>query len=445
VALVGATTRRMTRCYSRADEARGDRSARARIASVGATPGLEATRAGLGERLSRAVATTTHLTFDRGEGAELVTREGVRYLDFLSGYGTTNTGHCHPRVVAAIHAQAKRLLHVSTVGHTELSSRYAERLCTRVPIANAKLFYANSGTEAVEAALKLARYATGRPNVIAFSGGFHGRTLGSLSVSTSKAAFRASHEPFAPGAHFVPYPREEVAPTLDAIAALFREQVVPHRVAAFLVEAVLGEGGYVVPPDDFLPALRELCDAHGIVLVVDEVQSGFGRTGRLFACEHVDVSPDLMTLGKGIASGLPMGALVGRADLMDAWAPGAHGTTFGGNPVACAAASATLDVLEEEGFVENAAARGRALLEALGPVRARRPDVVRSVRGRGLMIGVELASADEAERVKEGLLERRVIVSTAGPASDVIRLAPPLVVTHEHVERFVTAFADAVG
>ncbi|MBW3592817.1 MAG: aspartate aminotransferase family protein [Actinobacteria bacterium] len=398
----------------------------------------------VGERLSRAVATTTPLEFVAGEGAELVASDGRRYLDFISGYGTTNTGHCHPRVVAAIQAQAETLLHVSTVGYTEISSRYAERLCALAPIADTKIFYANSGTEAVEAALKLARYATGRPNVLAFSGAFHGRTLGSLSVSTSKARFRSRHEPLAAGAHFVPYPRRELAPTLDAIERLFREHVEPERLAAVLVEPVLGEGGYVVPPDDFLPALRVLCDAHGILLVIDEVQSGFGRTGRLFACEHVGVSPDLMTVGKGIASGLPMGALLGRADVMDAWEPGAHGTTFGGNPVACAAASATLDVLEDEGLIENAAMRGRELLARVEELAREHPETIVDVRGRGLMIGFALSSPEVTARVKDDLLERGVVVSTTGPASDAIRLAPPLLIGEEHVERFVSSLAETL-
>ena len=399
----------------------------------------------MSERLSRAVATTTPLEFVRGEGVELVARDGERYLDFVSGYGVTNTGHCHPRVVAAIREQAGALLHVSTVGSTERAEAYAERLCAASPVPDAKLFYANSGTEAVEAALKLARYATGRPNVVAFGGGFHGRTAGSLSVSTSKAAFRAGHEPLVPGTHFVPYPRRELAPTLDAIERLFAEQVTPGRVAAFVVEPVLGEGGYVVPPDDFLPALRAVCDEHGIVLVVDEVQSGFGRTGHLFACEASGVAPDLMPVAKGIASGLPMGALVGRADLMDAWAPGAHGTTFGGNPVACAAAEATLDVLEEEGLVDNARRRGAELLGGLAELAREHPRTIVEARGRGLMVGVEFAAAEAAARVKSELLERRIVVSLCGPESDVLRLSPPLILRPEHVERFLAAFGEAVA
>jgi len=395
-------------------------------------------------RLSRAVAPMTGLEFVSGEGVELVTADGARYLDFISGYGVVNTGHCHPRVVAAIREQVGKLIHVSTMGSTEPAVAYAERLCAVAPIEDAKLFFANSGTEAVEAALKLVRYDSGRPNVVAFAGGFHGRTIGSLSVSTSKAAFRTKHEPLGSGVYVVPYPRAALGPTMDALSRLFLEQVEPERVAALIVEPVLGEGGYVVPPDDFLPSLRRLCDVHGIVLILDEVQSGFGRTGRLFACQHSGVAPDLMTVGKGIASGYPMGALIGRADLLDAWAPGAHGTTFAGGPVACAAAQATLDVLEEEGLLENAAVRGAQLLDGLRQLAADHAELVVDVRGRGLMIGVGLASTDVAARLRVELLERYVIVSTCGPDSSSLRLSPPLVLGDEHVQRCLDAFRDAL-
>lgn len=390
------------------------------------------------------MSATTALEFVSGAGVELLANDGAAYLDFVSGYGVVNTGHCHPRVVAAIQEQAAKLIHVSTMGSTEPAVAYAERLCRLAPVDDAKIFFTNSGTEAVEAALKLVRYATGRPNVIAFAGGFHGRTLGSLSVSTSKAAFRTRHEPLAGGVYVVPYPRVELGPTLDALSRLFLEQVEPERVAAFIVEPVLGEGGYVVPPDDFLPALRGLCDEYGIALIVDEVQSGFGRTGRLFACEHAGVAPDLMTVGKGIASGFPMGALIGRAELMDAWAPGAHGTTFAGGPVACAAALATLDVLEDEGLLENAALRGAQLLDGLRLLAARHAEVIVDVRGRGLMVGLGLASAQGAARLRTELLERHVIVSTCGPDSSSIRLSPPLVLGEEHVQRCLDACRDAL-
>jgi 4-aminobutyrate aminotransferase len=398
----------------------------------------------MGEAFSRAIATTTPLSFIAGEGAELIAATGDRYLDFISGYGVTNTGHCHPRVVAAVQSQVATLIHVSTVGYTPQSDEYAHRLCRLAPIDDARVFITNSGTEAVEAALKLARYATGRPNVLSFAGAFHGRTMGSLSVTTSKAAFRSGHEPFLPGVYTVPYPHDDLGPTMAAIERVFQEQSQPHRIGACIVEPVLGEGGYVVPPSGFLPALRAMCDEYGIVLILDEVQSGFGRTGKLFACEHSGISPDLMTMSKGIASGLPMGALVGKASLMNAWAPGAHGNTFGGNPVTCAAAMATLDVIEDEQLAANAAARGLELLAGLQTVAADHPDLFVTVRGRGLMIGVELASAELAIQLRGGLLERGVIVSTCGPRGSVIRLAPPLIITTAHVERFSSAFVDAV-
>ncbi|MBA3375712.1 MAG: aspartate aminotransferase family protein [Actinobacteria bacterium] len=388
------------------------------------------------------MALTTDLEFVSGEGVELVATDGARYLDFISGYGVVNTGHCHVRVVAAIQEQASKLIHISTMGSTAQASAYAERLCAAAPVEDAKLVFTNSGTEAVEAALKLCRYASGRPNVVAFAGGFHGRTLGSLSVSTSKAAFRTRHEPLGGGVYVVPYPRAELEPTLDALDRLFVEQVEPERVAAFIVEPVLGEGGYVVPPDDFLPALRELCDAFGIALIVDEVQSGFGRTGRLFACQHAGVAPDLMTVGKGIASGFPMGALIGRAALMDAWEPGAHGTTFAGGPLACAAAEATLDVIEEEGVLENASQRGAQLLDGLQQLAVAHPNLVIDVRGRGLMVGVGLDSAGVAARLRGELLERCMIVSTCGPDSSSLRLSPPLVIREEQVSRFINTCRD---
>lgn len=401
----------------------------------------------LGEHIARVIGPTTGLEFVAGEGAELIAADGRRYLDAICGYAVTSTGHCHPHVVEAVREQVGRLIHVSTVGANRPARAYAARLSALLPIPDAQLFFTNSGTESVEAALKLARYATGRPNVVSFGGGFHGRTMGSLSVTTSKAAFRAHHEPLLPGCLVVPYPRREgeLQGTLDALARLFLEQTRPDRVAAFLVEPVLGEGGYVVPPDGFLPALRELADRHGILLIADEVQAGFGRTGRMFACEHTGVVPDLMTLGKAIASGLPMGALAGRTELMDAWERGAHGNTFGGGPVICAAALATLDVLESEGLVENAAARGEQLRAGLAAMAREYPEEVREVRGRGLMVGLELASAHHAARVFADALEAGLVLSTCGPHDNVVRIAPPLILTPEQVEWMLSVFAGALA
>jgi 4-aminobutyrate aminotransferase len=370
---------------------------------------------------------------------ELLATNGRTYLDFIAGYGAAVTGHCHPRIVTALQQQAEMLMHVSTVGQTAAANEYSARLSSLVPIEDAKVFFGNSGSEAVEAALKLARYATGRPSIVAFGGGFHGRTAGSLSVTSSKASFRERHEPLLPGVHFVPYPRSALEPTLEALARLFVEQVAPSRVAAVIVEPVLGEGGYVPPPEGFLRALREVCDDHGIVLVFDEVQSGFGRTGTMFACEREGVCPDLMTLGKGIASGYPMGALAGRAALMDAWEPGAHGTTFGGGPLACRVASATLDVIEAEGLVANAARRGeefQSVLREYAPAGW-------SVRGRGLMVGLQAPSHAHASRAHAALLEQGVIASFCAPDSSVVRFSPPLVLGDEHVERFGAALASA--
>ncbi len=396
-------------------------------------------------RVSRAVAMQTPLEFVAGEGAELIATDGQRYLDCVAGFGVNNTGHCHPRVTAAIAEQAGRLMHTSTLGGNAVTRAYAERLCDVVPIREAKVFFTNSGTESVEAALKLARYATGRPGVVSFSGGFHGRTLGSLSVSTSKAAFRAGHEPLLAGAYVAPYPQHDLDAALAALDEMFERQVVPERVAAVLVEPILGEGGYVVPPDGFLPALRERCDRHGMLLVVDEVQSGFGRTGRLFAHEWVGVEADLMTLAKGIGSGFPMGALVGRGELLDAWAPGAHGNTFGGNPLACAAASATLDVLQDDGLVANARDRGSELRDGIRALEREHAATIVDVRGRGLMVGVETASPQHAEELRLGLLQRRVIVSVCGVDYRTLRLSPPLVLAPGDVTRVVDALAATLA
>src|SRR4051794_31221770 len=255
--------------------------------------------------LARGYAFATPLTFARGEGCELIADDGSRYLDCIAGYGVNSTGHCHPQVVEALQAQAERLLHTSLVGRRSDLEAYAERLARLAPMPDAKVLFTNSGTESTEAALKLVRYASGRPMVVAFEGGFHGRTLGSLSVTSSKALMRAGHEPMGGNVFTVPYPRRELTPTLDAIEQLFLMRSLPSRVAAFIVEPILGEGGYQPPPAGFLTALRSICDEHGILLIADEVQSGFARSGRMWAVEDEGVQPDLMTTAKGIASGVP--------------------------------------------------------------------------------------------------------------------------------------------
>src|ERR1700716_3361740 len=379
---------------------------------------------------------------DRAQGSYLYTVDGRRYLDFASGIGVTNLGHGHPEVVKAAHEQLDKLVHISVVAHHQPAIELAERIAALAPGKLDKVFFANSGAEAVEAAIKLARYAPGRPGLIAFHGGFHGRTYGALSLTASKGYYRERYEPLLPSVYHVPYPypfRNPTGPdeaaTLDYVFNFIDEmldtRVPPKTTAALVVEPVLGEGGYVVPPPAFMPRLRALCDKHGILLIADEVQSGYGRTGKMFACEHTGVVPDIMTLAKSIASGLPLSAVVATSKLMDQWEPAAHGSTFGGNPVSCAAGIATLDVLKREGILENAAARGAELMARLRELQKRQP-LIGEVRGLGLMVGVELinkdgsANKDLQKRVRQVCLDSGMVVLSCGPHDNVLRLVPPL-------------------
>jgi 4-aminobutyrate aminotransferase len=367
-----------------------------------------------------------------GQGSWLTDVEGRRYLDFSSGIGVTNTGHCHPAVVAAVEAQARRLLHTSVVTHHLPAVELAERLGQLTPyIADPQVFFCNSGAEAVDGALKLARRTTGRPGVVAFTRAFHGRTLAATSLTTAKPIYQAGYAPLLPGVHQAPYcvpldhssPGEATSATLAALDELLDHEAA--GVGAVVVEPVLGEGGYVVPPVAWLEGLRGRCDRHGMLLVFDEVQSGMGRTGRPFAAETFGIAPDVLLFAKGVASGLPLGGIIAGRSLMERWPTGAHGSTFGGNPVACAAALATLDVLEEEGCYERARVLGRRALTRLQAAATRCPAVI-DVRGVGLMIGLELRDGETAEAVRRRCLERGLIVLTCGPQGSVLRLIPPL-------------------
>jgi 4-aminobutyrate aminotransferase len=306
-----------------------------------------------------------------------------------------------------------------------------------------RVFLANSGTEAVEGALKLARHHTGRPNVIAFYGAFHGRSLGSLSLTSSKAKYRSGFGIVTPGSYHAPYALDGSPDGADYIEqVLFRHMTEPSDVAAIFVEPIQGEGGYIVPPDGWLQSLRDLCDRHGILLVMDEVQSGIGRTGRMWACEHDRVVPDIITAGKGLASGLPLSAIIARESIMQ-WAPGKHGSTFGGNPVACVAALATIDLVESE-LAANATARGEQLLAGLQALQERFP-IIEGVRGRGLMIGFDMVDHDMAVAMEQALFHRGVLVLTCGRRG--VRMAPPLVVTEAQCDsalRIVAAACQAV-
>jgi 4-aminobutyrate aminotransferase len=405
----------------------------------------------------------TDLDIDHGDGSWLITRDGKRYLDYTSGIGVTNTGHAHPRVAAAVATQAGKLLHgQQNIVYHEPGLRLHERLTGLLAGGPWQAFLANSGTEAVEAAVKLARAATGRPAVVGFRYGFHGRTAQSMALTSAKAAYRSPFEPL-PGTTYLadfPYcyrapagPHRPEACTCDweaRLDLLFHQVVEPERVAAIIVEPVIGEGGYIVPPTTFLPRLRDLTRTHGILLVADEIQTGFGRTGRFFAVEHVDVEPDILIMAKGIASGLPLAGFVARRELLDRWSPGQHGGTYGGNVVCCAAALATLDVIADEGLVANAVARGTQLLAGLRALAPRHP-AIGDVRGLGLMAALELVDAgagdggtpagdgrtpdgELAKRVLRAALDRRLLLLSAGPYGNVVRIIPPLVTTADEID-----------
>ncbi len=376
----------------------------------------------------------------RAAGCMVEDVDGNIYLDAEAGVATASTGHCHPAVAAAIAAQAETLIHIcGTDFHYPGYGAICERLGTLAqrigPNAHHwQTFLTNSGTEAVEAALKLARQHTKRQNIVAFRGGFHGRTMGSLSLTASKAKYRRGFGPLLPGVHHGTY--GEAA----SVAELFATTCPAEDVAAIVVEPVLGEGGYIVPPPEFLPGLRALCDRHGILLVFDEVQSGMGRTGKVFAAEHTGVVPDVILCAKGIASGMPLGAMMARREVMT-WAPGTHGSTIAGNPVAIAAGMATLDLLEKS-LVDSSARVGARLKQRLAERLAGLPAVT-EVRGIGLMIGIELSSHSVAEAVAQLCFRRGLLVLECGQKA--IRVSPPLILTDEQADSIAEVFARAVA
>ena len=376
----------------------------------------------------------------RGRGSVIEDIDGNRFLDFCAGIAVNVTGHAHPRVVAAIAQQAGELLHYSASDfYLPIYAHLAAELERIAPIHGpSRVFLGNSGTEVVEAAIKLARYSTGRPYVVSFLGGFHGRTYGSVSLTASKAKYHAHFGPLLPGVYHVPFG----SAGLDELEQRVFHRLVPaNEVAAIVVEPIQGEGGIVVPDDEFLPRLRRICDQHGILLVADEVQSGMGRTGRMWAIQHWGVEPDVILTAKGLASGMPIGAMIAREHLMT-WSAGAHGSTFGGNPVSCAAALATIALLED-GLIENAAERGEQVQAALRPLLAAFPDHVRDVRGKGLLVGVQFDSGATAAAVEHAAFQRGLMVLTAG--DDVVRISPPLVITERETASGCRVFAEAVA
>ena len=379
----------------------------------------------------------------RAEGLTVEDIDGNLFLDFAAGIAVNSTGHAHPDIVAAIAQQAGELIHFSASDfYLPIYPKLCERLAKAAPIAGgrARTYLGNSGAEVVEASIKLARYATHRPYVVAFLGAFHGRTYGAVSLTASKAKYHAGFGPLLPGAFHAPYGRVEDLRWFDEV--LFDKLAPANEVAAIIVEPIQGEGGYIVPEDGFLEGLRRICDEHGILLIADEIQSGAGRTGELWAIEHWGVKPDILLSAKGIASGMPLGAMIARADLLEAWGPGAHGSTYGGNPVACAAALATMDLLERD-LVENARQRGRQALTELGALRDSHPDLVRDVRGKGLMLGVEFDTAEHAEQVQWAAFQAGLLVLECGKTS--VRMSPPLTVSEEEMATGLRLFAEAVA
>jgi 4-aminobutyrate aminotransferase len=396
---------------------------------------------------------------DHGEGCYLVDVHGNKYLDFTCGIGVTNTGHCHPKVVEAIRKQAGMLIHgqANIVIHKPMLELVGELKAIVNPDLDG-YFFTNSGAEAVEGAIKLARHATGRTNIIVFQGSFHGRTVGTMSLTTSKIVYRAGYQPLMAGVFVAPYPYsyrfgwtdEQTSQwCLDELEFLFLSQTSPTETAAILIEPVLGEGGYVVPPVEFLQSLREICDKYGIMLIVDEIQSGFGRTGKWFAQEYFNVTPDIMTVAKGIASGLPLSGVFSRLELMKKWQTGTHGGTYGGNAIACAAGVATIKAMHEEKMPANARIRGEQLLNQL---RRTQLDfsVIGDVRGLGLMIGVEFRSDDRkpdkatTKAVIQACFDRKLLLLSCGTFDNVIRWIPPLIVTEKQIDEASDIFIDAL-
>lgn len=402
------------------------------------------------------------LVIDHAIGSVVTDPDGNRFLDLTAGIAVTSTGHSHPHVVAAIQRQAARFLHMSgTDFYYDQEILLAERLAKLAPMSGKnRVFFTNSGAEAIEAAFKLARHQTGRQHIISFWGGFHGRTFGAMSLSGSKAIHRQRFMPMVPQITHVTYPnvyRPNWSQTVESLVdstmneieqTVFRREVSPEEVAAIFVEPIQGEGGYLVPPDDFLPRLRELCSRHGILLVCDEVQSGMGRTGKLWAVQHVGVEPDIIATAKGLASGMPIGAIIAREDIMN-WPPGSHASTFGGNPVACAAALATIELLEA-GLIENAARVGAYLVGKLRDVQAEFA-AIGDVRGRGLMVAADFVmdrqsrrpDADARNRVVTECFRRGVLALGCGESA--VRFCPALTISEKQIDAAVGVFREAVA
>ncbi|OGI19576.1 MAG: hypothetical protein A3B68_03315 [Candidatus Melainabacteria bacterium RIFCSPHIGHO2_02_FULL_34_12] len=391
--------------------------------------------------LSNALYRVFHIVAERGEGPYLYSTDGTKYLDLTCGIGVTQLGHCHPEVVKAAQEQLTKLVHISCVTHHTENIKLAERLSKILPGDLDNIFFCNSGAEAVDGAIKLSRYINpGRPNIVSFRGSFHGRTLGSTSLSSSKALHRKNYDPLLTGINFVDFPNCWHCPVfkdpsscklecLDLLTRMFKLNLPPESISAIIIEPIVGEGGYVPAPGhnlnsrfNYLKELRKICDEYNIVLIADEVQSGIGRTGKWFGIENYGVIPDVITIAKGIANGLPMGAFAARKKHMSLMPPGTHGSTFGGNPVICAAANKTLEVIERENLLDYVAKTGTELMKHLDTELKSRA----KIRGFGFMIGLELESKETAEKVINECFKEKILILPAGTEQNAIRLIPPL-------------------
>ncbi len=410
----------------------------------------------MSEHLSGVWFQATDLPVVEGRACSVYLADGTEYLDFTSGIAVTSTGHCHPKVVAAIQEQATKFIHSQVNCYRNpIVGQLADRLAGITPEGIDQFFFSNSGAEATEAAVKLARQATHRPNIIVMEGSFHGRTMLTMAMTTSKTGYRVGYQPLPAGIFVTPFPRayewgvsesEASQRALKALRHLLKSQTAPDETAAIVIEPVMGEGGYIPAPDEYFEGLRDLCDETGILLVADEVQSGFGRTGTMFAIDHSGVRPDIVVMAKGIASGFPIAGIGASADLMGKWIQGSHGGTYGGNPIGCAAALATIDVLTNDGVIDNAAARGDQLMSALRAMQADTPGLA-DVRGRGLMVATEFVDANGnpdaatvARIIEVARREHRVLFMNCGTNNNIVRWMPPLVVTADEIDRAVAAF-----
>lgn len=400
----------------------------------------------------------------KAQGLYLYGLDGKRYMDFMAAFGVVNVGHNHPRVVTAAREQMEKQIH-GAVGVTlhESVLRLAYMLPEILPGNLDMFFFGNSGSEAVEGAIKLARNVTGRPGIIAFMGAFHGRTYGAASLTASKAIYRTGLDPFLPSIYHVPYadpyhsshpdnPTLCVEESLDQLQILLKRIIAPSQVAAVIVEPIQGEGGYIVPPKEFLKRLREICTSNGMLLICDEVQSGFGRTGEWFAAQAFDITPDVMAIAKGIASGFPLGAVCARSELMSRWEPTVHGTTFGGNPVSCAAAVATIDTIRDEGLLQNAKKSGEYLISRLKDLKAKHK-VIGDARGLGLMTAIEFIvpgtnrepNSAAAKKFLNECLSRGLLMYPCGLYGQVVRLAPPLNVTRQQIDEAMSIADESLS